>query len=203
MNVHSLDIDMPEIDAAQDKRQCILQAALRLLAAKGFHGFSMKQLALEAGVATGTVYLYFQDKQDLIEQLHMQIMRIIADATLVGLNPSASPRQKYHVITHNFWHFCSTNPDILMSKGQFDHLPSDVLRTQYSAALQLFQPLMDLFEQGRQLGNLKNFDDQVLLCLVLDPFLTLARKSHLGMVEVNAELLEQFIDASWDAVVAR
>ncbi|MEX0614479.1 MAG: TetR/AcrR family transcriptional regulator, partial [Methylophaga sp.] len=36
------------------KRDAILNATLELLASSGFHGFSIKQLAAKAGVATGT-----------------------------------------------------------------------------------------------------------------------------------------------------
>jgi TetR/AcrR family fatty acid metabolism transcriptional regulator len=47
----------------------ILAAAVRVFARLGYHGSSMAVVAREAGVATGTIYLYFARKQDLLVTL--------------------------------------------------------------------------------------------------------------------------------------
>ena len=48
------------------KEERILRAAVLVFAQHGYHGSSMAQVADEAGVATGTIYLYFRRKQDLL-----------------------------------------------------------------------------------------------------------------------------------------
>ena len=52
-----------------DKEARILAAAVRVFARHGYHGSSMAAVAREAGVATGTTYLYFHRKQDLLVTL--------------------------------------------------------------------------------------------------------------------------------------
>ena len=52
-----------------DKRQCILEAATRIFAREGFDGAKVSSIATEAGVATGSVYLYFQGKEDILDSL--------------------------------------------------------------------------------------------------------------------------------------
>lgn len=52
-----------------DKEARILAAAIRVFARHGYHGSSMAAVAREAGVATGTTYLYFHRKQDLLVTL--------------------------------------------------------------------------------------------------------------------------------------
>lgn len=47
----------------------ILEAATRVFAASGYHGARMQQVAREAGVADGTVYLYFRGKRELFVSL--------------------------------------------------------------------------------------------------------------------------------------
>lgn len=49
-----------------EQRQRILEAAVSVIAAKGFHQATMREIARAAGVATGTVYLYFKGKRDLL-----------------------------------------------------------------------------------------------------------------------------------------
>lgn len=58
----------------KEKRQLILESAEKLLATDGFHGLSMQKVANQAGVAAGTIYRYFDDKEALIEEIKLNIM---------------------------------------------------------------------------------------------------------------------------------
>jgi TetR/AcrR family transcriptional regulator, fatty acid metabolism regulator protein len=49
-----------------DNRAKISQAAVRVFSREGFHRARMKTIAAEAGVAVGTIYNYFKDKDDLL-----------------------------------------------------------------------------------------------------------------------------------------
>jgi AcrR family transcriptional regulator len=51
------------------RRQAILEAALDVFAAEGFAAAKLDDVAEKAGVAKGTIYLHFKDKQDLFEQM--------------------------------------------------------------------------------------------------------------------------------------
>lgn len=51
------------------RRQAILEAALDVFAAEGFAAAKLDDVADKAGVAKGTIYLHFKDKQDLFEQM--------------------------------------------------------------------------------------------------------------------------------------
>jgi TetR/AcrR family fatty acid metabolism transcriptional regulator len=52
-----------------DKRERILDAAVRVLAKKGFHSTRVSEVAKAAGVADGTIYLYFKSKDELLISL--------------------------------------------------------------------------------------------------------------------------------------
>ena len=55
--------------AAGDKRERILHAAVRVFAKKGFHATRVSEIAAAAGVADGTIYLYFKSKDELLVAL--------------------------------------------------------------------------------------------------------------------------------------
>lgn len=188
------------LPAQEAKRQQILRATLELLAQRGFHGFSVKQVAKAANVAAGTVYLYFRDKQDMIEQLHMEIIHSVASATFEGWDDNAPPFTRYQHLCRNLWHFNLKHPEALLCKGQFDQLPPDVLRNQYTEAQNLFTPLNALFNEGRQTGELEALSNEVMFCISIDTFWQMARKQHLGMVDVDNALLEQVIYSTWRGI---
>lgn len=52
-----------------DKRERILDAAVRVLAKRGFHSTRISEVAKAAGVADGTIYLYFKSKDELLVSL--------------------------------------------------------------------------------------------------------------------------------------
>ena len=55
--------------ASQARRQAILDAALDVFVTKGFAAARLDDIVASAGVAKGTIYLFFSDKQDLFEQV--------------------------------------------------------------------------------------------------------------------------------------
>ena len=57
-----------------DKREAILRAATRVFAEKGFFNAKVADIAKAAGVADGTVYLYFKNKDDLLHSLFDRAM---------------------------------------------------------------------------------------------------------------------------------
>src|ERR671913_1849863 len=65
---------------AVDKREAILKAATQVFARNGFFQSKVADMARAAGVAAGTVYLYFRSKDDLLVSLFERTMReVIAD----------------------------------------------------------------------------------------------------------------------------
>ena len=63
LNVHSVRRSMHSL---LDKKKCIIQSALDLIQEHGFHGCPVSMVAKNAGVAAGTIYTYFENKDSLI-----------------------------------------------------------------------------------------------------------------------------------------
>ena len=186
-----------------NKRDIILDATLNLLASRGFHGFSIRDVAKEAGVATGTVYLYFEDREDLIKKLHSQIIDIVARQVFATHDLMAPLYYQFHQMCLNFWALFLRQPAIVLSKGQFDHLPADLLRSRHEEAKLVLTSLFTFLSQGREQQVLKNLPDEILFSLGFEPFFEIARKSLQGLTAVDDVMLEQIICASWDSIALK
>ena len=89
--------------AANDKRDRILDAATKVFAKHGFFSAQVADVAKRAGVAAGTVYLYFNSKDDLLLSLFDRTMRdAIADgrSALDALGHTATPIERLRHIAH-------------------------------------------------------------------------------------------------------
>jgi TetR/AcrR family fatty acid metabolism transcriptional regulator len=81
MNIHSVTALAPLRSAARaDRRDALLRAAIDVFAGRGFFNAQVADVARAAGVAAGTVYLYFESKDDLLVSIFERTMReAIAD----------------------------------------------------------------------------------------------------------------------------
>lgn len=75
-----------------DKRRRILDAAVSVFAQHGFYNAKVAQIAKQAGVADGTIYLYFKNKEDILIQVFIDAMDEILrrqDAALADVTDAA------------------------------------------------------------------------------------------------------------------
>jgi TetR/AcrR family fatty acid metabolism transcriptional regulator len=77
MNIHSVTLTaVPRRDSTPGpKRDAILRAAIDVFADRGFFSAQVADIARAAGVAAGTVYLYFKSKDDLLVSIFDRSMR--------------------------------------------------------------------------------------------------------------------------------
>lgn len=106
MTVHSGPASPPEDAITQsapsekpgDKRERIIEAAIRVFAERGFYHARVSEVAAEAGVAGGTIYNYFRNKDDLLICLFEDRMEaILADfrAELEGIESVADRLRRF------------------------------------------------------------------------------------------------------------
>jgi TetR/AcrR family fatty acid metabolism transcriptional regulator len=74
MAVHSSEGAPMARPKTDDKRKRILQAAVKVFARKGYFAARVSEIAKKAGVADGTIYLYFKGKEDILVRLFDEVM---------------------------------------------------------------------------------------------------------------------------------
>jgi len=86
-----------------DKRELILRAAIEVFAEKGFHQARVSDVAARAGVADGTIYLYFKNKDDLLLSIFEDSMEILLKGVQSALLGIDDPLKKLQTFVH--YHF--------------------------------------------------------------------------------------------------
>lgn len=86
--------------AGGDKRDLILKAATKVFAQNGFFNSQVADVAKVAGVAAGTVYLYFRGKDDLLVSIFERSMRDALDEGRAAASATADPSERLRRIAH-------------------------------------------------------------------------------------------------------
>ncbi len=106
MTAHSLSAGQASADSGKspqsDKRARILAAAETVFAERGFFQAKVSQIAKEAGVADGTIYLYFKSKDDvLISLFESRMSQVCAQmVTNVAAEELATAKLQSFITTH-------------------------------------------------------------------------------------------------------
>lgn len=78
----------------ENKHQKILKAAIKVFAEKGFYNSRVAEIAKEANVADGTIYLYFKNKDDILISLFEEEFGQIVENARKELEKEKDPLQK-------------------------------------------------------------------------------------------------------------
>jgi len=74
---HNLVGSLADESQASDKYRRILEAGVKVFARKGFHNARVNEIAREAGVADGTIYIYFKNKDDILIKIFEESLALI------------------------------------------------------------------------------------------------------------------------------
>src|SRR5215203_4095267 len=83
---------------AGDKREAILRAAICVFAHNGYFNSKVADIAREAGVADGTVYLYFKSKEDILHSIFDRSVEEALDAARKQIEQVSDPKEKLRQI---------------------------------------------------------------------------------------------------------
>src|SRR5262245_32950556 len=95
------------------KRRRILDAAARLFAAKRFHDVRLEDVAQEAHVGKGTIYIYFEDKDALyLSLLNEGFAGLVAQLRESARGERGSAREELRVIVAALVRFAAEHPHL-------------------------------------------------------------------------------------------
>jgi TetR/AcrR family fatty acid metabolism transcriptional regulator len=95
-----------------DKPQQIIDAAVRVFARKGYFNARVSDVAREAGIAAGTIYLYFDTKEDILVTLFRQKMAAFVDAVRKAIAAEPDAVSKLRRLIRLHFQILEENPQL-------------------------------------------------------------------------------------------
>jgi len=185
-----------------DKRNDIMQAALGIIAKQGFHGAPMAEIAEKAGVAAGTIYRYFENKDVLITELHRELEDRIMAILQEGYPSGRSLRERFLYLNQRLLRYFIERPLHFRYMEQYFNSPFGITMHRDKLLGKSGNPdlLREIFEEGISRQILKDFPVVVLFSLAFGPMIILMRDHILGFITLDDSLIRRITEASWDAI---
>lgn len=96
-----------------NKEKDILEAAVKVFAEDGFHKAKISKIAEKASVATGSVYVYFKNKDDLLIKIFKDLWEnMFGELKLLSSNKALSPSEKIDGIIDLIFDVFTENPSL-------------------------------------------------------------------------------------------
>jgi len=184
------------------KRDAIMRATLELIATHGFHGAPMAMISNQAGVAVGSIYRYFENKDVLITELYRELEVRLYLYLQEGYAPEKPIRDRFlHLGTKLLCYFIE-NPLDFRYQEQFYNSPYGVAvrRDKILGNKGNSNLFRELFEKGMTQHVMKDLPLVLLFDLAFGPLKAIARDHILGFIILDEALIFQTVEACWDAV---
>jgi len=141
---------------SDDKRSRILQAAVKVFARRGYFAARVADVAHRAGVADGTIYLYFRNKEDLLVSLFDEVMSEHLEGKGRDLEPGEPAPARLRAIAERHLGLLGRNRDLAVV-FQVELRQSTKFMERFTASwLQdYFALIAEVIEQGQREGTLR------------------------------------------------
>ena len=139
--------------AVGDKREAIMRAAISVFAHNGYFNSKVADIAREAGVADGTVYLYFKSKEDILHSIFDRSVEEGLDAARKRIERVTDPKEKLRQIAALHLERLGADRDLAVV-FQVELRGSTKFMEEFSAAgfAEYLRLIRSTFEEGQRAG---------------------------------------------------
>ena len=141
-------------ERASDKRDVILQAAVRVFARRGYHACRVGDIAAEAGVAHGLLYHYFRSKEDVLEQIFRETWSdLLAEVARIEQSEQRAVDQ-LRAVASFFLGAWVRAPDLIRVLVR-EVARSPAVGSRVDEIAEVFRAIRRIVERGRERGELR------------------------------------------------
>lgn len=185
----------------ENKAITIREKAIEMIVNEGFDGLSMHKLAKAANISVSTIYIYFKNREDLLNQLYIAVTELFAKETLHNFDPSMDFEAGLWLQWTNRYRYIRQYPLHYHFSEQFRNSP---LINHPGIQLDPFRNAMVLFVQNAvQKKQIADLPPEIFWALAYGPFYILIN-FHLknsSMAGKPFKLSEEKLRMTFDRVI--
>lgn len=187
------------------KEIAILKTALNMIEAEGLAGLKMSDLAKRAGVATGTLYIYYPSKDAIVQSLYSFVFGQLSLDVLREIQPAVGLKEQLRLISFNYLNKFITYPEHRIFIEQYLRSPyAQEEHKNLFSIQQYIEPVINLFASGIKEGIFKPMDPMLFVTLcrgALDNYGWCLISKEVS--EIEMESFDGVFEVIWDGISKR
>lgn len=199
LNLQCNKYQMRQPNKHQPKREALVKATISLVNNSGFHDAPMSKIAKTASVSPGTIYLYFENKQDLVNQVYIEVKAAFTKFAFKDYSPTHNIEIGFEVIWKNIAKFKLNEKDEALFLSQCDNTPM-VDEESRKEGLKHLQPLLDLWEKGQEQGIIKPVSPYLLYAFSIYPIAFLMTMQQQQLIQLSQKHINNAFEMAWNSI---
>jgi AcrR family transcriptional regulator len=139
---------------SEDRRNAILSAATRVIAAEGL-GAPTAAIAKDAGVSNGSLFVYFDTKAVLLNELYVTLKKEMGAVAVAGLPVGSDAREQVLHMWNQWLRWATSCPAKRRALAQLQ-VADDITADSHRAVSSAFSGIADLLERSRASGPMRD-----------------------------------------------
>ncbi len=190
----------------QQRRNDIIDAAERLFFEKGYENTTMDQVAEEAELSKGTLYLYFKNKEDLYLAINVRGMGLLKEMFREAVRKGKTGIEKVENIGKAYYEFSRKYPDYFSAMIYYEsrNIPEmaddSCFQSCEEQGMQTLQIVADAVEDGMKDGTIRQDLDPLMVATILwghtTGMIQILALKEVHLREVHGVNIEQLIETS-------
>ena len=185
-----------------NKKQRILDATLELIADRGLHNTPVSLISKRSKVSAGTIYHYFKSKEEIINQLYVEVKKRLMATTFAGDREDLPYKQRFLQFWKNSCNYLISNPLQLSFSEQCSTTPL-ITKEAREKGNSYLKPINEFLIQGIKNGYLRNMEIPLMLFLIAGSFLSTAKLHISGYLKVTEKQLTTAANSCWDGIKSK
>jgi AcrR family transcriptional regulator len=181
------------------KQEAIIKATVDLVNEIGFASSSVSKIAKKANVSPATLYIYYENKEDLLVSTYIEMKKKMSVALLKGFDDSRPFRDIFFTFWKNAFHFVRENRSLYYYSEQFSNSPYSEL-VDHQELEKHFEPMLRVLKNGIDQKIIKNVSFEILSTFIFYPVMILSNPKMCRGIEVDDETIETSFNLAWDAI---
>jgi AcrR family transcriptional regulator len=182
-----------------NKKEIALMTLLDLIAERGIQDAPMSMVADRSGIAIGTMYHHFKNKEEMVEALYALLKEQMGIALSKGIQPDTGIKERFFSYWNNLYKFYSKSPNRFYFLEQCDKHP--VVRSKVREENMVhYAHIYAFFEEGKAKGVLREMDTEVMLAFVYGTVVSTVHAALSGKVKWRKDTILAMCTSAWDGV---
>jgi AcrR family transcriptional regulator len=181
------------------KIEAIYDATLKLVLETGFNGLKMADVAKEAKLATGTLYIYFKNKEVLINELYYHLKKSKTLKVLEVFDSKDDYEVSFKKLWTNYLTISLAEPERMKFIEQFTHTSYLTKKTKQQGD-ELIKPLEDFLKLGISKGLIKKLPVELLLSQLMGPIIESVKLHYENTLRITNSLKEEMFQMAWNSI---